>query len=139
MEASVGGQFNLAFPILNTVINPDDQDYATTIIEEDNAYVFNTIQGFRSVAEIRESGVKTDVSLMPWEVFQEENFLTIPNKFQTQSLGVVSGLYAQVYFQKAAAKYSYTRGFNKIDNFASYVGGLIGTILGMVFILNVYS
>lgn len=34
---------------------------------------------------------------------------------------------------------TYDRSFNKIDNYFSYVGGLIGTILGVMIVMNSYS
>ena len=47
--------------------------------------------------------------------------------------------YAQISFNKATFTTSYTRSFNKVDNYFSYVGGLIGTIIGLIFILNLYT
>ncbi len=47
--------------------------------------------------------------------------------------------YAQISFNKASFTTTYTRNFNKVDTYFSYVGGLIGTIIGLMFILNSYS
>ena len=33
----------------------------------------------------------------------------------------------------------YKRGFNKIDTYFSYVGGLVGTIIGLIFIMGPYT
>ena len=52
---------------------------------------------------------------------------------------VVADTYATINFNKASMRVKYTRSFNKVDDFFSYVGGLIGTILGFIFILNVYA
>ena len=40
---------------------------------------------------------------------------------------------------KDPLKIVYTRNFNKVDTYFSYVGGLIGTILGFIFILNAFA
>ena len=34
---------------------------------------------------------------------------------------------------------TFTREFNKVDNYFSYVGGLIGTIIGFIFIMGKYT
>ena len=47
--------------------------------------------------------------------------------------------YALINFNKASSTTTYTRSFNKIDAYFSYVGGLIGTIIGLIFILNLYT
>ena len=47
--------------------------------------------------------------------------------------------FAQIMFSKAGFTTTYTRSFNKIDAYFSYVGGLVGTIIGLIFILNNYT
>lgn len=43
--------------------------------------------------------------------------------------------YASFFFMKSAKSTTYLRSFNKLDNFFSYVGGLVGTILGLMFVV----
>ena len=45
----------------------------------------------------------------------------------------------QVTLKKSAKAVVYTRSFNKIDAYFSYVGGLIGTIIGFMFIMEKYN
>ena len=47
--------------------------------------------------------------------------------------------YAKIAFNKATYTTTYSRSFNKVDTYFSYVGGLIGTIIGFIFILNFYT
>lgn len=47
--------------------------------------------------------------------------------------------YAKFAFNKATYTTTYSRSFSKIDTYFSYVGGLIGTIIGFIFILNFYT
>ena len=42
-------------------------------------------------------------------------------------------------FRKSTESITYTREFNKIDNYFSYVGGLIGIAFGFIFILGKYN
>ena len=47
--------------------------------------------------------------------------------------------YASFLFFKASSKTIYERTFNKVDEFFSYVGGLIGTILGLMLFMSNFS
>ena len=46
---------------------------------------------------------------------------------------------AEIRFNKSPKIINYTRTFNTIDNYMSYVGGLIGTIFGLMFLLGKYN
>lgn len=45
----------------------------------------------------------------------------------------------EIEFKKSSKTVTYNRSFNKLDNYFSYVGGLIGTILALVFIIGKYT
>ena len=45
----------------------------------------------------------------------------------------------EVYIVKGSVQTTFERGFNKIDAYFSYVGGLVGTILGLIFIMEFYT
>lgn len=47
--------------------------------------------------------------------------------------------YVVINFQKSPDAVTYSRSFQKVDDFLSYVGGLVGLIFGFIFILNSYS
>jgi hypothetical protein len=40
---------------------------------------------------------------------------------------------------KASASTTYSRSFNKVDTFFSYVGGLVGTILGLMLFMGKFT
>ena len=44
-----------------------------------------------------------------------------------------------IYFIKSARTITYTRSFNKIDDYLSYIGGIIGTIFIIFFIVQKYA
>jgi hypothetical protein len=50
-----------------------------------------------------------------------------------------SGTYAVITLSKASKSVTYTRNFNKLDSYLSYVGGLVGTIIGVIFIMGFYT
>ena len=45
----------------------------------------------------------------------------------------------EVLFGKSPESTTYERSFNKIDAYFSYVGGLVGTIIGLIFIMEFYT
>ena len=63
----------------------------------------------------------------------------IPDLFSVYSTLVTSDQYAAFFFLKASKTFEYKRSFNKIDDFFSYVGGLIGTILGFMLFMSNFS
>ena len=50
-----------------------------------------------------------------------------------------SGTYLNLQIHKSDKTKKYNRSFNKLDNFASYIGGLIGTFISICFIINKYA
>ena len=47
--------------------------------------------------------------------------------------------FANVVFYKSPTTTTYTRSFNKIDSFFSYVGGIVGTIITVMFLSKFYT
>ena len=77
---------------------------------------------------------------MPYTDIQTESFTVLPQTFtNVPYYKNAKRAYAQVMFSKGASTTTYTRSFNKIDAYFSYVGGLVGTIIGLIFILNNYT
>lgn len=40
---------------------------------------------------------------------------------------------------KSSTIKTYKRSFNKVDSYLSYVGGLVGTVISLIFIMNFYT
>lgn len=77
---------------------------------------------------------------MPYTDEQVEKFIAIPNLFITKALPYLKqNNYITLKFTKSNRKTTYTRSFNKIDNYFSYIGGLVGTILLIFFLIQKYS
>jgi hypothetical protein len=68
-----------------------------------------------------------------------EYFVGLPQMFSAQAIPIVNDVYAQISFTKAATFPVYTRSFSKVDDYLSYVGGLVSTVLLLFFILSAYS
>jgi hypothetical protein len=84
--------------------------------------------------------VSTDVSLLPFSSEISENITRIPQPFNTQYYMKTDILpHASITFKKSGQSTKYTRTFNKIDAYLSYVGGLVGTIIGIIFIMGPYT
>lgn len=48
-------------------------------------------------------------------------------------------MFFEVSFQKSPVARTFQRSFKKVDEFFSYVGGIIGTIIGIIFFLNIFA
>jgi hypothetical protein len=89
--------------------------------------------------QIQQYQIDTDNSLMPYTDIQTEYITAIPSLLATKTKLVSNNIYAEVTFTKSSTTTSYTRSFNKVDDYFSYVGGLLGTTLVFFFILSSYS
>lgn len=77
---------------------------------------------------------------MPWEEIKTEKITGMEGDFRVNPF-MVGGKprMAQINFNAAAKSSTITRSFNKIDEYLSYVGGLVGTIIGIFFIMSFYT
>lgn len=89
--------------------------------------------------EISQYKVDTDISLMPYSNILSESFFACPDRFISKVVPVVNDNYAQFRFIKASSYRVYTRSFNKVNDFFSYVGGLISVIIVFFFFVGCYS
>ena len=77
---------------------------------------------------------------MPYESVREEKVKRIPEPFRTSNFMTNSqSTLARIIITKSPSKTTYERSFNKVDEYFSYVGGLIGTIIGFIFIMEFYT
>ena len=77
---------------------------------------------------------------MPFQDIQSESIIGIPDLISSAPmLSGGNGFFALVTFKKSSKTVKYTRTFNKIDSYFSYVGGLVGTIIGLIFIMGPYT
>jgi hypothetical protein len=52
---------------------------------------------------------------------------------------VANGWYGSFVFRKSTNRYVYKRSFTKFDTVISYIGGLFGAIIGVLFLMNHYT
>lgn len=90
--------------------------------------------------DLQEDVIDTDISIMPYSNTVSENVTTIPHLFNSiYYMKSGNKPYTEIVFNKNPLTTTYTRSFNKVDTYFSYVGGLIGTIIGLIFILNNFT
>lgn len=140
MVESVIKQFTLVSAIINLNINPGNEEYKTFYFEDKNHFTFNTELGVVANAFIQQDTIQTDVSIMPYEDILSENVTRVPESFTPSYYIPKPGQnLAEILFQKSTSTSTYSRSFNKVDAYFSYVGGLVGTILGLIFIMGFYT
>ena len=49
------------------------------------------------------------------------------------------GIFSEIVFRRSSIVTKYTRSFNKVDSYLSYIGGLVGTIVTLVFFMGKYT
>ena len=139
-QAATGGVFTLSFPVISTIVNANSQNYLQTYLDDRNYFYFSQTLGVKASAFVEQYTIDTDVSIMPYSVQNVEYVTAIPELFTSQNVEIGStGLYAQISFSKSSRTTTFTRSFNKIDSFFSYIGGLLGSALGAFFLLKSYS
>ena len=84
--------------------------------------------------------VETDWSILPWNDKIMENFTRISDPFVTSNFLVGNNSkYAEINFLKSSVSTLFHREFNKVDTYFSYVGGLVGTMIALFFIMSFYT
>ena len=83
--------------------------------------------------------VETDHSILPYtdKVTERGGFVMLPTTISTQEVG--NGWFSRFSFRKATNKHVFTRSFHKFDTVVSYIGGLFGAIIGLLFLMNHYT
>jgi hypothetical protein len=122
-------------------MNPDNEVYTEKYAEDQNVFTFASSLGFSAVALVQEDTIETEESIIPFiSDITKEKVLHVPRLFRSYHYipGVDQAL-AEIRFNKADRKVKYERHYNKIDKYLAYVGGLIGTLIGLMFILRKYN
>lgn len=70
VQQQLGGQFTLVTPLVNTIVNPNNQNYLQTFIEDRNYFTFTPVLGMKANAFIEQYSIETDVSILPYSVNQ---------------------------------------------------------------------
>jgi len=133
------GQFFFSFLYVNPLINPGDSNYLSYYLDDRNYMRFTTQLGTMSSGFVKDYSIITDVSLMPYSQTVEDDGVVITDLFQNIAYQVTNDNYASFFLMKSSSSVAYQRSFNKIDSFLSYVGGLVGTILGFMLIVQTYT
>jgi hypothetical protein len=77
---------------------------------------------------------------MPFSDIKTEYITTIPEAFDSSYYLKAAGQpNVEILFKKSTKTVTYSRTFNKVDAYLSYVGGLVGTIIGLLFIMGPYT
>ncbi len=83
--------------------------------------------------------IKTDYSITPFDDFEVLRGGMVQDSSLTLTSSKVDHYYGAITFQKGTNYYLYTRTFTKFDDVISYIGGLFGAIIGVMFMMNHYT
>lgn len=59
-------QFMLFFPMINTIINPNNEVYKSIYFDDRNFFMFSSTFGTYASASLEGNTIQTDVSIMPY-------------------------------------------------------------------------
>lgn len=136
----------VGIPFINTIINPGAKDYKSVYIEDKNQYYISPTLNPTVLAQVAEQSMASDNSLLPFASPEEDDSLTIPETFAYKQSPNGGSDLLDIYFallvftmSKSSQKFTYTQTYMKIDTLIAYVGGLIGSIISIFFVMNAFS
>ena len=93
-----------------------------------------------STVSLETTTIDTDLSIMPYTEQKIENITRVTKAFHKDYSLLSGGVpFSDIVFKKSSQTTKYTREFNKVDSYLSYVGGLVGTIVTLVFFMGKYT
>lgn len=125
---------------INPVINPTKTDDISYFLEGQDYIIFSRTQGSQAWIEFSDYEITTDYSILPFSQYQTKVGAIVQNKainhpFTTSN---VSG-FANFYFSKSSNSLKYQREVQKISAVFSYIGGLIGALTAVLFLMKTYT
>ena len=126
-------------PIVQFNINPGSQQYKEYYVEDQNYFMFTNKLGIQNTVSIEQANIETDISIMPYKDLKTESVTRITKPFHKDYVLTEGMPYSSIIFKKSSNVVKYTRSFNKVDSYLSYVGGLVGTIITLVFFMGKYT
>lgn len=140
METSLAG-FQLNFYFINPLINPSAENYISHYLEDGNFFPFTRTVGSSSNVFFSPFRIKTDKTIFPEPISDKAEIegsialqLGAVNNFQ-----VTSNEYLRLYMRKTANEMIYERSYKRIDATLSYIGGLFGSIILLLFFMRFYN
>ena len=126
--------------IMGNNINPDNANYREPYLETRNDFSF-TLNGSAIEADIyvEEAIVSTDHSIWPIADIRKDRILSVEEFAAGSAVGIIDDTYLTLSLKKSPIQRTYTRYFMRVDDFLSYVGGIIGTIIGFLFLIHIYA
>lgn len=76
---------------------------------------------------------------MPYASVETDFVTSIPDLFVSKTTVVSGNTYASMSFRKSSNTIVYSRSFAKVDDYFSYIGGLVGSALVIFFMMKEYS
>jgi len=124
----------------NTQINPDSKDYLHMYIEDKTYSMFGDNIGSQSYLYFSDYTVQTDQSIWPFSKIETKTGclaedLAVNHPFQTN----INGTYAAFSIAKSSNSIVYTREVQKLSAVFSFMGGMIGAVSAVLFVIKIYT
>lgn len=134
------GQLFFVVSLLNPLINPSQTlQYITTYLEDNNFIIFDQNTSELAGIDISSYNIQTDKGVLFFSDYFEESGLIVNNPLRAMAKDQAFDNYLTLYFQSSSERISYFRSFYKLDGLISYMGGLIGSVIGVLFFMGVFT
>lgn len=107
---------------------------------EDKDYIyFGKNLGSANYIFISDYNITTDNSILPYTDKETitGGIVLLPARISIQE--VANNWYGSFIFRKSTDRIVYARSFTKFDTVISYIGGLFGALVGILFLMNHYT
>ncbi len=132
--------FYLSLQYINPVINPNEPDYMSYYLEGNDYVIFSATQGSEAWFFFSDYQITTDNSIFPFSQNSEETGVLVEYKAinHPYTVSEYTG-YANLYLAKSSNSLKYNRSVQKISAVFSYIGGLVGALTAILFLLKNYT
>lgn len=132
--------FYLTMNYINPVISPTQPDHISYYLEANDYVIFSDTVGAEAWVYFSDFVINTDDSIWPLESNIVEKGSIVENKAINHAFSVTPMTpYASIYMAKSVNLLSYTRIVQKMSAVFSYIGGLVGAITAVLFLIKTYT
>lgn len=132
--------FYLNFNYINTVINPDQQNFMSYYVETTDYVIFSSTIGSESYLYFSDYTINTDDSILPFEHILTKTGSIVEDKALSHPFAVTPyAALARIYLVRSSNSLTYQRQVQKISAVLSYMGGLVGAITALLFLIKSYT
>lgn len=126
---------------LNPIINPTRPNHIEYYANTDSTFLLSNKFGQMAQLKFSDFAITTDTSILPFETYMKEKGFIVEGNPTTQPYekSSINTPFVIVGISKSARSLVYNRSYLKLSTIVSYIGGLVGGIIAVLFIVKFYT